>query len=311
MQFQPIGPRGQSDEHDELDPPGECSEFAAQVTGVDLRHELIAAQVLEIERAMDRFGVLVFRDQPIDEHQQIAFARRFGPLDVGLRKIRGGPHRFAYNELADISNVDVAGSVVEREHAKIVNNVANQLWHCDSSFQRPRAKYSMLAAAAVPGFGGDTEFADLRLAYEALPGWLKARLGVGEQGLQAVHSALHSRFMLGDRGYSEAQRETLPPVTWPLVMTDPRTGRRILYVGAHACEVVGMTLPEGRMLLMDLVEHASQRAFVFRHEWRLGDLVMWDNTATMHRGRWFDFAERRELRRATTEEVVPAAVQAA
>lgn len=286
MKLHPLGPLG------------------AQVSDIDLREPLAAAQVRAIEDAMDRFGVLVFRDQPIDQHQQISFAKCFGPLDVGLRRIKQGPHRFAYNELADISNVDVAGSVVERAHAKIVNNVANQLWHCDSSFQRPRAKYSMLAAAAVPGEGGDTEYADLRLAYEALPSVMQARL----RGLQAVHSALQSRLMLGDSGYTQAQRDAFASVTWPLVQTDPRTGRHMLYVGAHACEVLGMTLPEGRMLLMDLIEHAAQREFVYRHRWRVGDLVMWDNTATMHRGRWFDFGERRELRRATTLEVeAPAA----
>jgi alpha-ketoglutarate-dependent 2,4-dichlorophenoxyacetate dioxygenase len=292
MQLQPLGPRLA------------CGDLAALATHIDLRAPPTAAQRHAIEQAMDHYGVLVFRNQPLDEHQQIAFAQSLGPLDVGLRKIRGGPHRFAYNELADISNVDVEGTVVERSHAKIVNNVANQLWHCDSSFQKPRAKYSMLAAGVVPSFGGETEFADLRLAYEALPGWLKTQLGCGESGLQAQHWALHSRMLLGDTGYTEAQRAAFVPVTWPLVQTDPRTGRRILYVGAHANEVIGMTLPEGRMLLMDLIEHASQPAFVYRHTWQVGDLVMWDNTATMHRGRWFDFAERRELRRATTLELI-------
>ncbi len=282
MQLQPIGPLG------------------AQATGIRLTETLTSAQVRAIEAAMDQYGVLVFRGQPIDEHQQIAFAKRFGELDIGLRRIRPGAHRFAYNELADISNVDAQGAVADRAHAKIVNNVANQLWHCDSSFQRPRAKYSMLAAAVVPAFGGETEFADLRLAYDALPAWRQAQV----DGLHAVHSALHSRFMLGDTGYTQAQREAFPSVTWPLVQTDPRSGRKMLYVGAHACEVVGMTLAEGRMLLMDLTEHAAQRQFVYCHTWQSADLVMWDNTATMHRGRWFDFAQRRELRRATTLEAV-------
>jgi alpha-ketoglutarate-dependent 2,4-dichlorophenoxyacetate dioxygenase len=120
----------------------------------------------------------------------------------------------------------------------------------------------------------------------------------------AVHYALHSRFLLGDTHYTEAQRNAIPPAHWPLVQTDPRSGRKILFVGIHACEIVGMTLPEGRMLIMDLMEHATQREFVYRHKWQVGDLVMWDNTATLHRGRYFDFAQRRELRRATTEEVV-------
>lgn len=283
MQLQPIGPLG------------------AFATGIALAGTPTPAQTREIEAAMDQHAVLVFRDQHLDEHQQIAFAKSLGPLDIGLRKIRKGPHRFAYNELADISNVGSDGAVTDRAHAKIVNNIANQLWHSDSSFQRPRAKYSMLTAVVVPEVGGDTEFADLRLAYSALPEELKRQV----QGRHAVHSALHSRFMLGDDGYTEEQRQALPPATWPLVQTDARTGRQMLYVGAHACEVSGMTLPEGRMLIMDLIEHATQRQFVYRHCWQVGDLVMWDNTAVVHRGRWFDLAQRRELRRATTLEALP------
>ena len=273
--------------------------FAAEASGIDLRQPLEASQVHAIEQAMDTHAVLVFRNQPLDEDQQIAFARALGPLDLGLRKLKGGPHRFKHAELADISNVKVDGAVAERDHAKIVGNVANQLWHSDSSFQRPRAKYSMLSAAVVPAEGGETEFADLRQAYDSLPPRLKAQVA----GLQAVHRALHSRCMLGDTQYTEAQQAAIPPAVWPLVQTDPRSGRKILYVGIHASEIVGMTLAEGRMLIMDLIEHATQRSNVYQHHWQVGDLVMWDNTATLHRGRWFDFAQRRELRRATTEEV--------
>jgi alpha-ketoglutarate-dependent 2,4-dichlorophenoxyacetate dioxygenase len=272
--------------------------FAAEASGTDISRPLSPQEVREIEQAMDTHGVLVFRDQPLDQHQQIAFAKSFGPLDLGLRKVKGGPHRFEYAELADISNVMVDGEVADREHAKIVGNVANQLWHSDSSFQRPRAKYSMLSAVVVPGSGGDTEYADLRLAYDALPAWLKEKVA----DLKAVHFALHSRFLLGDTNYTEEQKAAIAPAVWPLVQTDPRSGRKILFVGIHACEIIGMTIAEGRMLLMDLLEHATQREFVYRHRWRVGDLVIWDNTSTLHRGRWYDFAERRELRRATTEE---------
>jgi alpha-ketoglutarate-dependent 2,4-dichlorophenoxyacetate dioxygenase len=278
------------------------SPFAAEASGIDLSRPLAPEQVRAIEAAMDEHAVLVWRNQPLDPDQQIAFAKSFGPLDLGLRKVKGGPHRFKHAELADISNVKVDGEVADREHAKIVGNVANQLWHSDSSFQKPRAKYSMLSAVIVPSFGGETEYADLRLAYDALPAWRREQI----DRLVAVHYALHSRFLLGDTHYTEKQRNAIPPAHWPLVQTDPRTGRKILFVGVHACEVVGMTLAEGRMLLMDLLEHATQREFVYRHHWQVGDLVMWDNTATLHRGRWYDFAERRELRRATTEEVAVA-----
>jgi len=278
--------------------------FAAEASGIDLAQPLDAAGRRAIEDAMDAHAVLVFRNQPLTQDQQIAFAKALGPLDLGLGKLKGGPHRFDYAELADISNVNVDGQVADRTHAKIVGNVANQLWHSDSSFQQPRAKYSMLSAVVVPTFGGETEFADLRMAYDALPDWRKRQI----DGLKAVHSALHSRFMLGDTNYTEAQRQSIAPAVWPLAQTDPRTGRNILFVGIHACEIQGMTLAEGRMLIMDLLEHATQREFVYQHHWQVGDLVMWDNTATVHRGRYFDFAERRELRRATTEEVVSSQV---
>lgn len=276
----------------------QLSPFAGRVTGVDLT-QISPAMAEDIRAAMDKHAVLVFPGQHIGQDEQIAFAQAMGPLELGFRKIKTGAHRLKYNELADISNVTPDGEIAAREHTKIVSNLANQLWHSDSSFQKPRAKYSILSASVVPAFGGETEFADLRMAYDALPDWRKAQV----TGLNAVHSALHSRFMLGDTQYTPEQLAMFPPVVWPLVQTDPRTGRKILYVGAHVSEIQGMVLAESRLLVMDLLEHATQRAFVYTHHWQVGDLVMWDNTATVHRGRYFDLSVRRELRRATTQEV--------
>jgi alpha-ketoglutarate-dependent 2,4-dichlorophenoxyacetate dioxygenase len=280
LQLQPIGP------------------LAALASGVDIANPLTPSDIRSIEVGMDEYAVLVFKNQPLSDDQQIAFARQFGPLDIGFGKVKGKEHRLKYRELGDISNVSLQGEVAARDSQKIIGNIANQLWHSDSSFQHPRAKYSMLSAVVVPDEGGNTEFADLRLAYDALPVWQKDQIA----GLVAKHHPLHSRFMLGDSNYTEAQREAITPSHWPLVQTDPRTGRKILYVGAHACEIAGMTVAEGRMLIMDLIEHATQPAFVYRHRWAPGDLVMWDNTATVHRGRSFDLSKKRELRRATTEE---------
>lgn len=274
------------------------SPFAGRVTGIDLS-SITPAMAEDVRAGMDQHGVLVFPGQHLSQDAQMAFAQAMGPLELGFRKIKTGPHRLKYNELADISNVTADGDVAAREHTKIVSNLANQLWHSDSSFQKPRAKYSMLSASVVPAFGGETEFADLRMAYDALPDWRKAQVA----GLNAVHSALHSRFMLGDTQYTPEQLATFPPVIWPLVQTDPNTGRKILYVGSHISEIQGMVLAESRLLVMDLLEHATQRAHVYTHQWQVGDLVMWDNTATVHRGRYFDLGERRELRRATTQEV--------
>ena len=274
------------------------SPFAGRVTGVDLA-QITPALAGDIQHAMDLHGVLVFPGQHLDQDAQIGFAQAMGPLELGFRKIKAGAHRLKYNELADISNVTPDGEIAARDHTKIVSNLANQLWHSDSSFQKPRAKYSMLSASVLPDFGGETQFADLRMAYDALPDWRKAQVA----DLNAVHSALHSRFMLGDTHYSPEQIAMFPPVVWPLVQTDPRTGRKILFVGVHACEIQGMVLAESRLMLMDLLEHATQREFVYTHRWQVGDLVMWDNTATVHRGRYFNLGARRELRRATTREV--------
>ena len=273
--------------------------FAAEASGLDLRRPLERETVREIQAAMDRYAVLVWHDQPFSEAEQVAFARQFGPLDLGLRKARPGEHRFGYDELIDISNVTPRGEVAGRDHAKIVSNLANQLWHSDSSFQQPAAAYSMLSAVVVPASGGDTQFCDLRAAYDALVEEEKNEL----EGLSSEHYAFQTRLWLGDTSYTEAQLKSMPPVRWPLVRTHPGSKRKVLWVGAHATRIVGWTLAEGRVLLADLLEHATQREFVYRHRWRVGDLVMWDNRCTLHRGRRFDLSQRRELRRTTTAEV--------
>ena len=272
--------------------------FAAEASGLDLRRPLEPETVREIEAAMDEYAVLVWHDQPFSEAEQVAFARQFGPLDLGLRKARPGEHRFGYDELIDISNVTPRGEVAARDHAKIVSNLANQLWHSDSSFQQPAAAYSMLSAVVVPASGGDTQFCDLRAAYDVLPEEEKEEL----EGLTSEHYAFHTRLWLGDTSYTEAQLKSMPPVRWPLVRTHPGSKRKVLWVGAHATRIVGWTLAEGRVRLADLLEHATQREFVYRHRWRVGDLVMWDNRCTLHRGRRFDLSQRRELRRTTTED---------
>jgi len=276
--------------------------FAAEASGIDLRQALDPSRISEIERAMDDYAVLVFRNQALSQTEQVRFAESFGPLDLGLRKLHGGAaHRLDYEALIDISNVAPDGSLARRDSRKVVSNIANQLWHSDSSFQQPKAQYSMLSAVVLPSKGGETEFADLRAAYDALPDDLRDEIA----GLEAEHYALHSRILLGDTNYTAEQMATIPPVRWPLAQIHPGSGRPLLFVGVHAREIVGYSLAEGRMLLSDLLEHATQRAFVYRHEWQVGDLVMWDNRSTIHRGRRYDLNERRELRRSTTEDLLP------
>ena len=272
--------------------------FAAAVDGVDLRQPLDAATVAAIDAAMDRYAVLVFRDQPMDQGQQIACARQFGPLDAGLRKATGAATRFEYDELIDISNVALDGTVADAGNARLVGTLANQLWHTDSSFQPLPIKYSMLSAVVVPAAGGDTEWADMRAAYDALPDDLRQIVA----GRTAHHSSFHSRTLLGDDKYTDEQRSRFPPARWPLVREHPGSGRKLLFVGVHCNEVSDMSVPEGRLLIAELLEHATQRQFVFRHQWRAGDYVMWDNRATLHRGRRYDLKVRRDLRRTTTLE---------
>ncbi|MSQ55421.1 MAG: TauD/TfdA family dioxygenase [Betaproteobacteria bacterium] len=269
--------------------------FAAEASGVDLRKRLDAATVSAIDAAMDRYAVLVFRGQPLDQAEQVALARHFGPLDAGLRKATGAATRFQFDELIDISNLALDGSVASRDNARLVGVLANQLWHSDSTFQDLPVKYSMLSAVVVPEEGGDTEWCDLRAAWDALPEATRRHV----EGRKAMHSAFHSRILLGDDRYTEEQLKRFPPVERPLVHVHPGSGRKVLFPSVHCISVSGMPVPEGRLLIAELLEHATQPRFVYRHAWRPDDYVMWDNRATLHRGRRYDLSARRDLRRTT------------
>ena len=272
--------------------------FAAEATGADLRGALDAATIAEIDAAMDNYAVLVFRDQTLDEGEQIAFSRRLGPLDAGLRKATGAPTRFKYEELIDIGNVALDGSVADRENTKLIGVLANQLWHADSTFQDVAVKYSMLSAVVVTDEGGETQWTDLRAAWDALPEKTKRHV----EGRTGRHSAFHSRIGLGDDHYNEEQLKRFPPVERPLVHVHPGSGRKVLYPSVHIDRVSGLSIPEGRLLVAELLEHATQPVFVYTHTWRAGDYVMWDNRSTLHRGRRYDLSARRDLRRTTTLE---------
>lgn len=279
-------------EHRPIDGP-----FGIEITGgLDVLRPLASDQVEAIDRLMDEHSLVVIRNQPMTVDQQLAFTRQFGPLDLGFKKVVAKNARLKEAEVGDISNLGKDGKPAARTDKRILNNIANQLWHSDSSFQKPAAKYSMLHSVRNPSWGGDTEFADMKAAYDALDDRTKAFLADKE----AEHYALHSRFLLGDDSYDEQQKAAIQPAWWPIVRTNPRTGRKHLFIGVHARQVSGMTVPEGRMLLLDLQEHATRPQFVHRHVWKAGDTVIWDNRATLHRGRAFDLDEPRELRRTTT-----------
>jgi len=246
--------------------------------------------------------VLVFRGQPLSQDQQIAFASAFGSLDTGLTKLSKTKGRLDYPELIDISNVTREGAVAPSGDKRIAGALANQPWHSDSSFQYVPGKYSMLSAVVLPGpsvmGAGETEYADMRAAYDALSDAMKEKI----EPLIAEHYALYSRMWLGDEDWTAEQKAGMPPVRWRVVRTQPYD-RRSLFIGSHANRIVGWPVPEGRMFLLDLLEHATQRQFVYRHEWQVGDLVIWDNRATLHRGRPYDMTQRRELRRTTTRDL--------
>ena len=274
--------------------------FAAEASAIDLRGIADRETLDAIRAAMDEFAVLVFREQPLTDDQQLAFAQRF---DGALHTKTGGSvirkDGFGNNALTDISNVDERGEILRVDDRRRMYSLGNRLWHTDASFQDPPGRYSTLSARVVPAVRADTEFADMRAAYDALDAETRNRL----EGLRAHHSIVHSRKTLGFE-FAADEEARLPGAIHPVVRTNPRTRRRSLYLASHASRIIDWPVPEGRLLLRDLVEHATQPAFVYRHDWRVGDLVIWDNLATMHRGRPFDDAShRRELRRVTTLDV--------
>jgi alpha-ketoglutarate-dependent 2,4-dichlorophenoxyacetate dioxygenase len=271
--------------------------FAAEVSPIDLRQVHAAEILAEIRAGMDEYAVLVFRDQPFTDAEQLAFARR---LDGELHTRTGSrvlvKSRLGNEAIGDISNLDLDGGIMKSDDRRRMYSLGNRLWHTDASFQDPPGRYSMLSAKILPPVGADTEFADMRAAYDALEPAMKARL----EGLRVHHSIAHSRQILGFE-FSAEEADALKGAIHLLVRTVPRSHRRSLYLASHASRIVDWPVPEGRLLLHDLIEHATQREFVYRHAWRAGDLVIWDNRATMHRATPFDDAtHRRELHRVTT-----------
>jgi len=270
--------------------------FAAEAD-LDLRAAVDRTTLDAIRAAMDAHAVLVFHDQQLTDAEQLAFARRFdGELHAKTGASVLGRSRFGDEALTDISNVDETGALVKADDRRRAYALGNRLWHTDASFQDPPGRYSMLLARVVPPVAADTEFADMRAAYDALDEEMQARIAK----LRAHHSITHSRRTLGFE-FSREEEEKLKGAVHPLVRVNPRTGRKSLYLASHASRIEGWPVPEGRLLLAELTEHATQPRFVYRHAWRVGDLVIWDNLATMHRGRPFDDTRyRRELRRVTT-----------
>ena len=281
--------------------------IGAEAEGIDLREPLSPEQVREIHAGMDRYAVLVFHDQPLTNEQHLAFTTALGPLEntMGNTLRTAADHRLP-GTFADVSNLDGNNQPFGRDDRRRLFAIGNRLWHSDSSFKALPAKYSLLRAVAIPSKGGNTEFAHMGAAYEALEEDTKTLI----ENLVCEHSQLFSRESIGFKEFTPEERERFRPVRQRLVRTLPGTGRKSVYLSSHAGTIVGWALPEARLLLRDLTEHATQREFVYSHKWRVNDLVIWDNRQTMHRGRPFPTGEARDVRRTTVKGDAPTIEQA-
>ena len=277
--------------------------FAGEVTGVDLTRPISRQKAAAIEAGMDRFGVLVFRGQDISDEQQIAFTRNFGELEnyTTSGTVRKREDNRLGPGIADLSNLTKDGNIISAEDRVWFFKLGDRLWHTDSSFRPVPAKYSLLSGRTVPSWGGNTDFADMRAAYDALDA--RTRQEVAE--LVCEHSLLYSRQAVGFTEFTPEEIANFKPVRHPLVRVQKATGRKSLYLSAHIGAIVGWPIPEARSFLRDLMEHATAREFVYSHAWQRHDLVVWDNRTTMHRARRFDRSEVRDMRRTTLGGEVP------
>ncbi|MDP6692035.1 MAG: TauD/TfdA family dioxygenase [Alphaproteobacteria bacterium] len=273
---------------------GPC--FVGQVEGIDLAAPLSADDVAAIHAGMDEYAVLVFRGRRLDNDQHLAFTRQLGPIEQAIgTSLRAAEDYRLSTDFADVSNLDKAEKPFVREDRRRLFAIGNQLWHSDSSFKETPAKYSLLHAHCIPSKGGNTEFADMRAAYDALDDDTKRQV----EGLVCQHSQIYSRGKIGFSDFTDEERERFEPVRQVLLRTHPVTGRKSLYLSSHAGGIDGWPAPEANIFLQNLLEHATQRQFVYAHEWRVGDLVIWDNRQTLHRARPFPAEQPRDMRRTT------------
>ncbi|MCH9672769.1 MAG: TauD/TfdA family dioxygenase [Gammaproteobacteria bacterium] len=275
--------------------------LGGQVHGVDIAAGVSPQDAARIEEGMDTFGVLVIRNQHITDDQQYAFSQHFGPMEQATGDIAKQSDRRLSMKINDISNLDRNGEIMRRDDRRRLFNLGNMLWHSDSSFKPTPAKYSLLSAREIPADGGNTEFADMRAAWDALDEAKKARC----LELVCSHSQLFSRGLLGFGDWDDEERKKNAPVQQRLVRRHPNTGRLSLFLASHAGEIEGWPTPEARMFLRDLTEHATQREFVYAHEWQQFDLVMWDNRVLMHRAREYDYTKVRDMHRTTVSDRAP------
>jgi alpha-ketoglutarate-dependent 2,4-dichlorophenoxyacetate dioxygenase len=276
--------------------------FAAEISDVDVTRPLTPATVSAIEAAIAQHAVLVFRDQRITDEQQLTFSRAFGDLEEtrGTGISKPGEQRL-HPAFADVSNLGRDNNVLARDNRQRLYGLGNMLWHSDSSFKPIPATYSILSGRQVATNGGNTEFADMRAAYDALDDGTRAEI----EDLVCEHSLIYSREILGFTDLTDAERATMTPVLQRLVRTHPLSGRKSIYLASHIGKIIGWPVPEALAFIRDLTEHATQRQFVYAHRWQPFDLVMWDNRVTMHRARRYDSSQPRDMRRTTVAGTAP------
>lgn len=272
-------------------------DFAAIINNIDLTAPLSPAARNAIVEALDSYAVVIFRGQPLSAQQLVAFGEQFGPLDRGLQQklMSKMQDRLGLDSVTDVSNVDLSGNTAGRSHVQTVMTVGNRFWHSDSAYAHTPFRYSFLAAVTAASWGGATEFADLRAAYDSLDD--RTRKLISDK--EAIFFAQFTRQMLGIED-PVSSLAAYPPTRWPMVRVHPGSGRKLIWCDSKVCEVVGMPVPEGRALVHDLIEHIGQREHVYAHAWQAGDVVIYDNRSVLHRGRTFDLNERREMRRVAT-----------
>ncbi|HMF29180.1 MAG TPA: TauD/TfdA family dioxygenase, partial [Candidatus Cybelea sp.] len=270
--------------------------FAAEIGDVDLSKQIESSDLAAIKDAFAKYAVLIFPDQHLSQDEHLDFARHFGPLETTIAVHRKDVQLRVRKEFADVSNLNHKNEVWGKESRQRLFQLGNRLWHTDSSFKRLPARASLLYARSIPSVGGHTEFADERAAHDALPEDTKRRL----HSLVAEHSIFNSRARLGFTNFSDEERREMPPVPQVVVRTIPESGRKSLYLASHAGRILGMPEDEGRVLIEELIAHATRRQFVYTHRWRVHDLVIWDDRCTMHRGTDFDDLRwKRDMQRAT------------
>jgi len=282
--------------------------FTAEVIGLDLTQGTDPELAQKIHAAMDQYSVLVFKNQHLSDDQQMAFARSLGTLESTPAQVSIDKQRLKHREMVDISNLDESGALLDANDRRRLFNLGNMLWHTDSSFKPTPALYSMLHARAIPPEGGNTEFADMRDAWDTLDPAIQHRI----EHSVCDHSLIYSRALLGFDAFTPEEQQTFAPVPQRLVRKHPGSGRRSLFLASHIGAVHGMPRPEALMLIRDLMEHAVQKERVYAHPWQVNDLVIWDNRCTMHRGRAYDDQRyKRDMRRLTLEDCAPTLLQPA